>query len=500
MPDRASWLILLGFLAALTLLVWLMARLIRSQGGLRPTCRRIVWEVRMTRRAFAEPFRVFSRHRRWARILSGYLADPAAPGTALAALDHADSTTDDGCYALAVQLSPARDQVRVVVAGRDPLPPAGPWQKATAEPGEWSWSAPAASVDPSDGPERMLLAVGVDRRQPGAVLVDWMRGPAALAVEGDPHASRGVLHALAAQIDHLPDGPPVQVARGVHPRHPGPDLDTLLDAQPDPLSGPLPDGVCAEPSLTPVVVCWSPTPEQAARISELCAAGRLRALVGGRVPGASWTFHAEPGGRLLAPGLHLDLESAALPRAIARTIRRDRRQPPAGTAVLRPGPAARATVPADAVPGPRTEAAPPRDARADGQRDAVIPAQPAYTDPDFTADYAADFDADFAEPAPAPALAPEPAPAPAPAPASESAPAPSPLFSVTPSGGGAAEEKPGKAETAAPPEHAETDPASLEDSGDDGDLAEPAPAVPPSRSGGISAASGTTNERTSSQP
>ncbi|MFI1336488.1 hypothetical protein ACH4U7_41550 [Streptomyces sp. NPDC020845] len=496
MPDRASWLILLGFLAALTLLVWLIARLIRSQGGLRPTCRRIVWEVRMTRRAFAEPFRVFSRHRRWARILSGYLADPAAPGTALAALDHADSTTDEGCYALAVQLSPARDQVRVVVAGRDPLPPAGPWQKATAEPGEWSWSAPAASVDPSDGPERMLLAVGVDRRQPGAVLVDWMRGPAALAVEGDPHASRGVLHALAAQIDHLPDGPPVQVARGVHPRHAGPDLDTLLDAQPDPLS----DGVCAESSLTPVVVCWSPTPEQAARISELCAAGRLRALVGGRVPGASWTFHAEPGGRLLAPGLHLDLESAALPRAIARTIRRDRRQPPAGTAVLRPGPAARATVPADAVPGPRTEAAPPQDARAEGPRDAVVPAQPAYAEANFTADYAADFDADFAEPAPASAPAPSPASAPAP----EPAPAPSPPFSAAPSSGRAAEEATeemaGKAETAAPPENAETDPASPEDSGDDGDLAEPAPAVPPSRSGGISAASGTTNERTSSQP
>lgn len=33
MPDRASWLILLGFLAALTLLAWLSARLIRSQDG-----------------------------------------------------------------------------------------------------------------------------------------------------------------------------------------------------------------------------------------------------------------------------------------------------------------------------------------------------------------------------------------------------------------------------------------------------------------------------------
>ncbi|MDX3232368.1 hypothetical protein [Streptomyces sp. ME19-01-6] len=490
MPDRASWLILLGFLAAFTLLVWLCARLLRSQGGLRRTCRRIVWEARMTRRAFAEPFRVFRRHLRWARILSGYLADPAAPGRALAALDHADSTTDDGCYALAVQLSPARDQVRVVLAGRDPLPPAGPWQKASAEPGEWSWSAAAASVDPSDGPERLLLAVGVDRRLPGAVLVDWMRGPAALAVEGDPHAARGVLQALAAQIDHLPDGPPVHVARGVHPRHPGPDLDTLLDTLPDAL----PDGVFAESPVTPVVVCWSPTPEQAARLSELGADGRLRALVGGRVPGACWTLHAEPGGRLLAPGLHLDLESAALPRAIARTIRRDRRRPPAGTAVAGPGTAAPATVPATVAPEPRTGAA--------QARDAAVPVHDALADADFAADVGADFEADFAEPAPASVPAPVPGPRGEPDLAEPDFAEPD--FAEPGDRPGPVRERPApaveKTETAGPAEQAGPDPARPVGSGDDGDLAEPAPAVPPSRSGGISAASATTNERTSSQP
>ncbi|WP_346178440.1 hypothetical protein [Streptomyces cuspidosporus] len=528
MPDRASWLILLGFLAVLTLVLWGTARLIRSQGGPRRACRRIVWEARMTRRAFAEPFRVLRRHRRWARILSGHLADPTASDRALAALDHADAVADDGCYALAVQLNPARDRVRVVLAGRDPGAPATPWQEATADPGEWTWSAPAASLDGPGGPDRLLLALGVDRRLPGVVLVDWSRGPAALAVEGDPHAARGVLQALAAQIDHLPDGPPVHVARGVHPRHHGPDLDTLLDTLGD---GPPPGDPDAGPTVTPVVVCWSPAPDQAARLSELCAAGRLRALVGGRLPGACWTLHVEPGGRLLAPGLQLDLESAALPRAIARTIRRTPRRPAAATGVPGPGSAAPAAaeagaraespagartetraearaeadvagdfaepepqaaaarpvpvpVPAPAtVPGPRAEPdlAEPDFTEPDlAEPDFTEPdlAEPHFTEPDLAEPHFTEPDLaepDFTEPDPAePDGGPGPAPR-SPAPAAEQA---------TP------------ARTAEP---AEPDPGRADGAGDD-DLAEPAPAAPPSRSGGISAASGPTNERTSSQP
>ncbi|MER6143273.1 hypothetical protein ABT174_25075 [Streptomyces sparsogenes] len=497
MPDRASWLILLGFLAVLTLVLWGTARLIRSQGGPRRTCRRIVWEARMTRRAFAEPFRVLRRHRRWARIL----ADPTASDSALAALDHADAVADDGCYALAVQLNPARDRVRVVLAGRDPGAPAAPWQQATADPGEWTWSAPAASLDgPSlDGPghpDRLLLALGVDRRLPGVVLVDWSRGPAALAVEGDPHAARGVLQALAAQIDHLPDGPPVHVARGVHPRHHGPDLDTLLDTLGD---GPPPGDGLAGPPVTPVVVCWSPAPDQAARLSDLCAAGRLRALVGGRLPGACWTLHVEPGGRLLAPGLHLDLESAALPRAIARSIRRTPRRPAAATGVPGPGSAApaaagagaRAQSPAGgraeadvagdfAEPEPQPPAARPAPAPVPDPLPVPGPrAEPDLTEPHFTEPDPTEPDftePDFTEPDPA---EPEDGPGPARRPSAPAA------------------EQTTPARTAEP---AEPDPGRADGSGDDEDLAEPAPAAPPSRSGGISAASGPTNERTSSQP
>lgn len=497
MPDRASWLILLGFLAVLTLLLWGTARLIRSQGGPRRTCRRIVWEARMTRRAFAEPFRVLRRHRRWSRILSGHLADPTAPDRALAALDHADAVADDGCYALAVQLNPARDRVRVVLAGRDPGAPATPWQEATADPGEWTWSAPAASLDGPGGPDRLLLALGVDRRLPGVVLVDWSRGPAALAVEGDPHAARGVLQALAAQIDHLPDGPPVHVARGVHPRHHGPDLDTLLDTL---VAGPPPGEAVAGQAVTPVVVCWSPAPDQAARLSELCAAGRLRALVGGRLPGACWTLHVEPGGRLLAPGLHLDLESAALPRAIARTIRRTPRRPAAATGV--PGPRSAASAATQAVP----RAEPPAVPRAE-------PPAGARTEARTGARTDADVAGDFAEPQPEPrpaAARPVPVPGPRAQPDltepdfTEPDPA-EPDLTEPDDGPGSAPRPPAPAaEQATPARTAEPDPSRADGSGDGGsgddDLAEPAPAAPPSRSGGISAASGPTNERTSSQP
>ncbi|MEU1662020.1 hypothetical protein ABZ547_00180 [Streptomyces sparsogenes] len=502
MPDRASWLILLGFLAVLTLVLWGTARLIRSQGGPRRTCRRIVWEARMTRRAFAEPFRVLRRHRRWARILSGHLADPTASDRALAALDHADAVADDGCYALAVQLNPARDRVRVVLAGRDPGAPATPWQQATADPGEWTWSAPAASLDGPGHPDRLLLALGVDRRLPGVVLVDWSRGPAALAVEGDPHAARGVLQALAAQIDHLPDGPPVHVARGVHPRHHGPDLDTLLDTLGD---DPPPGDAVAGPTVTPVVVCWSPAPDQAARLSELCAAGRLRALVGGRLPGACWTLHVEPGGRLLAPGLHLDLESAALPRAIARTIRRTPRRPAPATGVPVPGSA----TPATAEAGARAES--PAGARTEARAEARTEA---------------DVAGDFAEPEPEPqpaAARPAPVPVPVPGPRAEpdltepdltepdfTEPDPAGPDPTEPDGGPGPARRPSApaAEQATPArtaEPAEPDPGRADGSGNDGsgnddDLAEPDPAAPPSRSGGISAASGPTNERTSSQP
>lgn len=135
MPDRNSWLIIISLLVALVLLIWVAARIIKSQGGFRRTCRRVVWETRMTRLAFSQPFRAYRLHRRCARMLTSFLADPEARVLAGAALDRADAAQGVGCYAPTVWIAPSRDRTRVVIAGRDPLGPSGEWTDATAGPG-----------------------------------------------------------------------------------------------------------------------------------------------------------------------------------------------------------------------------------------------------------------------------------------------------------------------------------------------------------------------------
>ncbi|KAA6222476.1 hypothetical protein CP973_11455 [Streptomyces albofaciens JCM 4342] len=438
MPDRNSWLILIGFLVALVLILWLIGRAVRKQGGFRRACRRIAWEVRMTARAFTAPLRAYRRHRRCARTLAAYFADPAAYATSRAALDRADADAGDGCYAPAVQLAQTRDRVRVVVAGRDPAGAAGPalpWTDASGEPGEWTWSAPADAVRGPAGHGRAVrlpLVLGVDRRTPGVVLVDWLRGPAALGVEGDPQVSRSVLQALAAQVDRMPDGPPVLITAGVHPRFPGRPLDDVLAELAAGIPGQRPEAQgpdAQDPDATavPVVVCWAPAPEQAARLADLCARGRARALVGGRLPGACWVLHAEPDGRLLGPGPRVDVESPALGPAVARAVRRRQPAPycvlPGAGMATGPGTdtgtGATGPVPAQAdlrkpAPAPEPEPAPVRQAQPAPDLRKPEPA-PDSTGPQSSPDFAgpqSSLDStgpqsspDFAEPVREPAAA-----------------------------------------------------------------------------------------------
>ncbi|MGW7554237.1 hypothetical protein [Streptomyces rimosus] len=482
MPDRNSWLILIGFLVALVLILWLIGRAVRKQGGFRRACRRMAWEIRMTARAFTAPLRAYLRHRRCARTLAAYFADPAAYDTARAALDRADADTGDGCYAPAVQLAQTRDRVRVVIAGRDPAGAAGPalpWTDAAGEPGEWTWSAPADAVRGPAGHGRAVrlpLVLGVDRKVPGVVLVDWLRGPAALGVEGDPQVSRSVLQALAAQVDRMPDGPPVLITAGVHPRFPGRPLDDVLAelaagaSGQGPAAGP--DAQTPDPTAVPVVVCWAPTPEQAARLADLCARGRARALVGGRLPGACWVLHAEPDGRVLGPGPRVDVESPALGPAVARAVRRRQAAP---HCVLPGAGMAAGTVPAGppaqpdlhkSEPASVRNAEPVQDPRqsvpasvrhaepAPGPRQ-LEPASPRQPEP-FAA---AQPSPDFAEPGRSPGLA-EPRPAP-----DSAEPVREPAAAVRPS-------EPGPAAPSQPPRK---DSAPRESAALNADFAEPEP-------------------------
>ncbi|MFF7025817.1 hypothetical protein ACFY97_32985 [Streptomyces klenkii] len=326
MPDQKSSFILTGMAVVLVLLLWWLLRAVARQGGVRRACRRAAWELRVTRRAFAAPFRARGLHRRRVRTLMAFLADPAVPALVDHALTGAERAAGEGCRTPAAAVSADRRRVAVVVAGRSSRAAAAPWRDARDEPGDWTWSAGAAAVaagaEALPARRTLPLVVGVDRLSGATVVADWMCGPPAVSLEGDVRVARSVLQALAAQLDLLAGGPVVRVARGVHPRYPGRELDRILDELEADADGAGADGA----GLPVVLVCWAPTPGQRERLAALCASGRVRALVGGRLAGHCWTLHAEPGGRLLAPGAGIDVESAALSRAVGSAVKRFRRR------------------------------------------------------------------------------------------------------------------------------------------------------------------------------
>ncbi|MEV5379597.1 hypothetical protein AB0L26_27035 [Streptomyces nondiastaticus] len=319
MPDQKSSFILTGMSVVLVLLLWWLIRAVARQGGARRACRRAAWELRMTRRAFAAPFRARGLHRRRVRTLTAFLADPAVPALVDHALTGAEEAAGEDCRATAAAVSADRQRVAVVVAGRSPRAAAAPWREAWDEPGSWTWSAAAAALGAgAEAPparRTLPLVLGVDRLSGATVVADWMCGPPVVSLEGDVRVARSVLQALAAQLDLLADGPVVLVARGVHPRYPGRELDRILD-----------ELEAAADAAPAVLVCWTPSPAQWERLAPLCASGRVRALVGGRLPAYCWSLHAEPGGRLLGPGAGIDVESAALSTAVSSAVKRFRRR------------------------------------------------------------------------------------------------------------------------------------------------------------------------------
>ncbi|WP_051738727.1 hypothetical protein [Streptomyces rimosus] len=233
-----------------------------------------------------------------------------------------------------------------------------------------------------------------------------------------------------------------------------------------------PDAQTPDPTAVPVVVCWAPTPEQAARLADLCARGRARALVGGRLPGACWVLHAEPDGRVLGPGPRVDVESPALGPAVARAVRRRQAAP---HCVLPGAGMAAGTVPAGPPVQPDLHKSEPASVRnAEPVQDprqpepasvrhaepAPGPRQPEPVAPRQPEPFAAAQPSpDFAEPGRSPDLA-EPRPAP-----DSAEPVREPAAAVRPS-------EPGPA---APPQPPRKDSAPRESAALNADFAEPEP-------------------------
>ncbi len=335
-------------LAELLLLLWLLLRwLVRRQGGWRRAWRRLTRQVRLTRQAFSEPVREFLRFRAAVRQLTRLLASEATTAVARHALDGADTAvrrTASQAFGFAVTVRPParRDdgEVALRLAGRHVPPPGAQWE-TDDDPLIWYTSAADAEnlaapdedgAAQQSGTPRVLVPLGLG--DDGVVFLDLLRGPRVLSTYGDRKAIRAFVQAAAAYLD-LPGGPAeVLVARGVHPRFDGPGLDSLLDSlEADP---------APERTRPLALVCAAPDDEQAARLSELAAAGLLCALVIGPMSAHRWEIRVNSRGRTETPGLGIETDAAPLGPAVARIARRKRLQPKGGWGrPLRPGPGPR---------------------------------------------------------------------------------------------------------------------------------------------------------------
>lgn len=285
-------------------------RAVTRPGRFRRTWRGAKRQVRLTGRSFVEPFRAGRHHRRLLRLLTDRIADPRTTALAERALGAADAILADAPGSYAHSAAIGGTAVTVQVAGRGLPQPPLPWRTGSAT----SWQAPLDACAEADG-DRVRLPVVVSAYEDGAMVLDLLRGPGLVTVEGEATPARALLQALAAQLELRPERTELVVARGVHPRYEGPDLSLVLDA----LERSTDDR--GAPGHT-TVVCVDPDEHQAPRIQRLAAAGRITFLVRGRVGGHRWTLRLDGEGRVTAPELGLHEECGPLPQAVARTVRR----------------------------------------------------------------------------------------------------------------------------------------------------------------------------------
>ncbi|NEA98861.1 hypothetical protein [Streptomyces sp. SID13726] len=349
-PHQSALTAVIVAAVLLLLLVLLLRHTIRKRGGWRRFRRRLGQEATLTRRAFGEPLRSYGRHRRGVRALGRQLSDPRKGLLVRRLLDAAATALADapGAFPYAVRTAPGHAAVQIA-ARRPPEPPA-PWEPgADSTPQGWELTFTDEDTLPETGarPAHRLrpLPVAVGMADDACVHLDLAAGPRVITVEGDTAARTRLLHALAAQLDRPGSGATVTVTEGVHPHFRGRRLETLLGEVEERSTMPVEEAGEPGRTATTVVVCAAPNPEQARRLGALAASGTVVCLTDGRSAGHSWALHVDGRGRVTAPELELDADSAPLSRAVAASVRSDLRRrrreatPPKVTAVpVRPEP------------------------------------------------------------------------------------------------------------------------------------------------------------------
>ncbi|MFF7265754.1 hypothetical protein ACFZCL_36490 [Streptomyces sp. NPDC008159] len=328
-PDSSVVTAVIVFVAVLLLLFLLLRHVVRKRGGWRRFRRGVARELALTRRAFGEPLRAFRRHRRGVRALSRHLCDPRSGLLVRRLLDSAGAALGDvpGAFAYGLRTEPGWAAVQIAARGL-PDPPA-PWEVADGL-GAQSWSLSLDDEEslpdaaPRAGARVRPLPVAVGMADDLCVHLDLAAGPRMITVEGDAATRSRLLQALAAQLDRPGSGASVTVTDGVHPHYHGEPLDSVLRRLED-TPGPTARDEEVAATIT-VVVCASPTREQARRLSALAATGTVVCLADGPAAGHSWALRVSGRGRVTAPELDMCADSAPLGRAVAAAVRADRRR------------------------------------------------------------------------------------------------------------------------------------------------------------------------------
>ncbi|RKR86626.1 hypothetical protein BDK92_0869 [Micromonospora pisi] len=322
--NRKTLLTVLTVLELLILLVVLL-RWFDRRYGLRGTGRRIRRAIVGAARDLVTPVVGLLRLRQGVRVVGRHFAGSGPVPAARAGIVSAQSALAerDDFWPYLVLLGPGQISVRLAGPGADVPPPAAdsPWQATTPR----SWQATRPLPPPHEpvtgGP--LPLAVGV--RAGALVLLDLARCPGIVSVHGAPTPAERLVSALVVQLAALLDGHGVQ--RLIVATEPGNGLGAT-DADRMPLSEALttlarrPE----EPVGRTVLVCRRPDPQTAAQLATLVADDPgLLVLVDGYLPGSRWRLRVNLAGRVIAPELQLDADSAPL----ARRLRPARRSAPA---------------------------------------------------------------------------------------------------------------------------------------------------------------------------
>ncbi|MFV2021915.1 hypothetical protein [Micromonospora sp. LOL_023] len=316
---------LLTVLTALELLILLVVvlRWFDRRYGLRGTGRRLRHGVVGAARDLATPIVGFIRLRRGMRVVAECFAGPGPVPAARAGIVSARSALADreDFWPYLVLLGRAELSVRLAGAATDAPPPAAesPWQ--VTGPRHWRARNPLPPVPWPGTDDPLPIAVGVQTRR--MVLLDLARCPGVVSVHGAPTPVQRLVSALVVQLAALTGG------HGVHrlivAAEPGYGLGAD-GAERMPLSEALTAlATRLAPNGRTVLVCQRPDPQTTARLARLVADDSgLLVLVAGYLPGSRWRLRVDLAGRVTAPELLLDVDSAPL----ARCLRPSRRTAP----------------------------------------------------------------------------------------------------------------------------------------------------------------------------